>query len=104
DFHAEHDIVTEAWSPLGSGAVLNDPVLQGLAGKHKRSVAQIVLRWHRQLGHMVIPKTVTPARMQENLAIGDFTLAEDDMAKIGALDRADGRIGPDPDRFSLTSI
>lgn len=103
-FHAEHGIVTEAWSPLGQGSTLEDPVLAGLAQKHDRSVAQIVLRWHLQLGNMVIPKTVTPARMEENLAVGDFVLDEDDMARIAALDRADGRIGPDSDRFSRTKI
>ena len=98
-FHAEHGIVTEAWSPLGQGEVLQDPVLVGLAQKHNRSAAQIVLRWHLQLGTMVIPKTVTPARLAENLAVGDFVLDEQDMAQIAALDRADGRIGPNPDTF-----
>src|SRR5690606_15646867 len=103
-FHAEHGIVTEAWSPLGSGTALKDPALVALAHKHNRSVAQVILRWHRQLGNMAIPKTVTLSRMQENLAIGDFVLSEDDMAQIATLDRTEGRTGPDPDRFSKTQI
>ena len=100
-FHAEQDIVTEAWSPLGSGRCLNDPVLVGIAHKHSRSVAQVALRWHIQLDNMVIPKSVTPSRMQENLNVFDFTLDEEDMASIAALDRADGRFGPDPELFRM---
>jgi 2,5-diketo-D-gluconate reductase A len=100
-FHAEHDIVTEAWSPLDRGGVLNDPVLGAIANKHKRSVAQVVLRWHVQLGNMVIPKSVTPSRIRENIRVFDFSLDDDDMQAIAGLDRADGRRGPDPDEFSM---
>lgn len=101
EFHQEHDIVTEAWSPLGQGVLWNDPTLNALARKHGRSVAQIMLRWHIQLGNMVIPKSVTPSRLVENFAVFDFTLSDDDMQAIAALDAADGRTGPDPELFRL---
>lgn len=101
EFHAEHDIITEAWSPLGQGLLWEDPTLQTLANKHGRTIAQIMLRWHIQLGNMVIPKSVTPARLRENMAIFDFALDDDDMAAIAGLDQADGRVGPDPELFRL---
>ncbi len=102
EFHAEHDIVTESWSPLGRGALLEDAVLVDIAHKHKRTTAQIVLRWHIQLGNMTIPKSVTPSRIKENLQIFDFSLDDDDMRAIADLDRGEeGRTGPDPERFSL---
>ncbi|NYT82254.1 aldo/keto reductase [Alcaligenaceae bacterium] len=100
EFHTEHDIITEAWSPLGRGRLWEDTTLAGIAAKHGRSVAQVILRWHVQLGNMAIPKSVTPSRMRENLAVFDFTLDDQDMAAIAALDRADGRGGPDPEEFS----
>ena len=100
-FHAEHDIVTEAWSPLGRGQLWEDPELTAIARKHGRTVAQIMLGWHLQLGNMVIPKTVTPERMRENFDAFDFVLDEEDMAAIAALDRPDGRSGPDPELFRL---
>ncbi|HWK71674.1 MAG TPA: aldo/keto reductase [Burkholderiaceae bacterium] len=100
-FHAEHDIVTEAWSPLGRGKLWEDPTLAAIAKKHGRSVAQIMIRWHTQLGNMVIPKSVTPSRIRENFHVFDFTLDADDMAAIAALDRPDGRDGPDPELFRL---
>lgn len=99
DFHAEHDIITEAWSPLGRGRVWDDPTLTAIAEKHGRSLAQVMIRWHTQLGNMVIPKSVNPKRLEENFRIFDFDLDDDDMAKIARLDRADGRYGPDPDVF-----
>jgi len=98
-FHARHGIVTEAWSPLGQGTLLDDPVLQGIAHKHRRTTAQVVLRWHVQLGHMVIPKTATTARLAENLDVLRFALDDEDMRGIAALDSASGRIGPDPENF-----
>lgn len=99
-FHARHGIVSEAWSPLGQGGkLLKHPALVALAGKHGRTVAQIVLRWHLQRGHMVIPKSQTPARIRENIAIFDFALDDADMQAIAALD-GDHRIGPNPDTFS----
>lgn len=99
-FHAKHGILTESWSPLGQGQVLAEPVLAEIGGKHNRSPAQIVIRWHLQSGQIVIPKTVTPARMQENFAVFDFNLDEADMAAIAGLDQGTaGRIGPDPEVF-----
>jgi diketogulonate reductase-like aldo/keto reductase len=98
-FNTRHRIVSEAWSPLGQGGeLLGNAVLRELAGKHGRSVAQVVLRWHIQRGHMVIPKSQTPSRIRENIAIFDFALDDADMQAIAALD-AGHRIGPDPDKL-----
>lgn len=92
-----HGIVTEAWSPLGQGgALLTDPVITGIAAQHKASPAQIVIAWHLAIGNVVIPKSVTPSRIAENFASTEITLSADDLAAIAELDRADGRIGPDP--------
>jgi 2,5-diketo-D-gluconate reductase A len=104
EYHAEHGIVTEAWSPLGRGHLWDDPVLTSIAHKHGRSVAQVMIRWHTQLGNMVIPKSVTPSRIRENFHVFDFELNEEDMAAIATLDRADGRDGPDPETFSLIKL
>lgn len=101
EYHAEHDIITEAWSPLGRGQLWTHPVLVAIAKKHKRSVAQILLRWHLHLGNMVIPKSVTPSRIAENFNSFDFSLDESDLAAIAALDSPDGRHGPDPELFRL---
>jgi 2,5-diketo-D-gluconate reductase A len=98
-FHAEHGIATEAWSPLAQGEVLEDDTLVTIAAHHQRTVAQVILRWHLQLGNVVIPKSVTPARVRENFDLFDFELTEDDMAAIARLD-AGHRIGPDPETFS----
>jgi 2,5-diketo-D-gluconate reductase A len=97
-FHAEHGIVTEAWSPLAQGALLADPVVTSIADKHGRTPAQVVLRWHVQLDNVVIPKSVTPSRIAENFAVFDFELDGDDMDRIAGLDRGE-RTGPDPDTF-----
>jgi 2,5-diketo-D-gluconate reductase A len=97
-WHAEHDIATEAWSPLAQGEVLKDDTLVTIAAHHERTVAQVILRWHLQLGNVVIPKSVTPARVRENLDIFDFELTEDDLAAIARLD-AGHRTGPDPASF-----
>jgi 2,5-diketo-D-gluconate reductase A len=86
-FHAENDIVTEAYSPLDQGALLNDETLQKVAAKHGRTAAQVVLRWHIQLGNVVIPKSKTPARIAENADVFDFKLDNDDMAAIADLER-----------------
>ncbi|OXR50059.1 oxidoreductase [Pusillimonas sp. T2] len=101
EFHAQHNIVTESWSPLGHGLLWDNPVLTQIAQKHKRSLAQVVLRWHLQLDCMVIPKSVNPERMRENLALFDFSLDEQDMVEIAALHDAEARHGPDPERFRL---
>ena len=100
-FHAEHDIVTEAWSPLGFGKLWDNPALVRIARKHGRSVAQVILRWHVQIGNMVITKSVTASRLVENFQVHDFILSDDDMATIAGLDTPDGRVGPDPERFRL---
>jgi 2,5-diketo-D-gluconate reductase A len=97
-WHAEHGIATEAWSPLAQGEVLKDDTLVTIAAHHERTVAQVILRWHLQLGNVVIPKSVTPTRVRENLDLFDFELSEDDLAAIARLD-AGHRTGPDPASF-----
>jgi len=99
-FGAEHGIVTEAWSPIAQGAVLGDPVVTGIAASRERTPAQVVLRWHLQLGNVVFPKSVTPERVRENFALFDFELSAPEMAAISALNR-DERTGPDPDHFDM---
>ncbi|MFW5419904.1 aldo/keto reductase [Nocardiopsis sp. CNT-189] len=97
---AEHGIATEAWSPLGQGkGLLDEPVLTELAAKHGRTPAQVVLRWHLQLGNIAIPKSVTPSRIAENLDVFGFALDAGDMERIAALDTG-ARLGPDPDRMN----
>jgi 2,5-diketo-D-gluconate reductase A len=98
DFDREHGIVTEAWSPLGQGSSLEHPTVREIAEAHGRTPAQVVLRWHIQLGNMVIPKLVTPARIEENFTIFDFQLSDEEMAALEALDSGK-RTGPDPARF-----
>ncbi|RAY16699.1 aldo/keto reductase [Actinomadura craniellae] len=99
-FHAEHGIVTEAWAPLGQGkSLLDDPVLRRIGAAHGRSPAQVVLRWHLRLGNVVIPKSVTPSRIAENIDVFDFELTDAEMAEIGALDEG-RRLGPDPEVVS----
>lgn len=100
-FHAEHDIAVESWSPLGSGRLLDDPRIAAIAAKHAKSVAQVILRWHLQEGLIVIPKSIKPERMRENISVYDFALDADDMAAFAAMDSADGRTGPDPETFEL---
>jgi 2,5-diketo-D-gluconate reductase A len=87
-FHAENDIVTEAYSPLAQGALLNDVTLQKLAAKYGRTAAQVVLRWHLQLGNVVIPKSKTPDRIAENIDVFGFQLDNDDMAAIADLEHS----------------
>jgi len=95
DYHERHGILTESWSPIAQGDVLDDPVLQRIAARHRKTAAQIVLRWHVQLGLVVFPKSVNPARIRENIDIFDFELDLADMDAIAALD-AGGRRGLDP--------
>ncbi|MEW9529346.1 aldo/keto reductase [Microbispora sp. NPDC049125] len=100
DFHAEHGIATEAWSPLGQGQGLLDlPELAEIGAAHGKSPAQVVLRWHLQLGNVVIPKSVTPERIAENIDVFDFRLDDAEMAAIDALDNG-RRLGPDPATFA----
>ena len=95
-FHARRDIVTEAWSPLGEGGAFGHPVVVELARRHGRSPAQIVLRWHVRLGNVVIPKSTTPSRIRENIAVFDFELSDAEMAALAGLETGT-RLGPDPD-------
>lgn len=98
-FNDTHDIVTEAWSPLGSGAVLDDPVIGRIAESIGVSPAQVILRWDIQKGIVTIPKSVTPTRIAQNFDVFGFELTAEQIALIDDLDRADGRTGPDPDTF-----
>jgi 2,5-diketo-D-gluconate reductase A len=98
-FDAEHEIATEAWSPIARGKVADDPVIGGIAERLGRTPAQVTLRWHIQRGDIVFPKSVKRSRMEENFAIFDFELDQSDMAAISALNR-DERTGPDPDTLN----
>ncbi|WP_426565785.1 aldo/keto reductase [Angustibacter sp. McL0619] len=96
----EHQIVTEAWSPIAQGGVLDDAVVTEIAAAVGRTPAQVVLRWHIQRGDVIFPKSVTPARVEENFALFDFELDDAQMTAISGLDRGeDGRTGPNPDEF-----
>jgi 2,5-diketo-D-gluconate reductase A len=97
-WHARHDIATEAWSPLAQGKLLDDPIVARLADGRGKTPAQAILRWHLQIGNVVIPKSVTPERIRENIDVFDFELSPREMAAIGDLDRG-GRIGPQPATF-----
>lgn len=99
EFAAANGIASEAWSPLAQGAVLGDAAVLAAAAAHGRTPAQVILRWHLQQGRIIIPKSVTPSRMAENLDILDFELTDSDMASIDALERG-GRTGPDPASFN----
>jgi diketogulonate reductase-like aldo/keto reductase len=96
--HADLGIHTEAWSPLGKGIVFDDPTVAAMAQAHGKSPAQIVLRWHLQLGNIVIPRSVTPSRIEENFDVFDFELTSEEMTAFEALETG-GRTGPDPDEF-----
>ena len=98
-FGTAHGIATEAWSPLAQGTVLAEPAVAAAAQAHGRTPAQVILRWHLQQGRIIIPKSVTPARMVENMDILDFELSEQELAAIDALER-DGRMGPHPADFN----
>ncbi|MFL6125908.1 aldo/keto reductase [Actinophytocola sp.] len=99
-FDAEHGIATEAWSPLAKGGdLLKEPAVTSLATKYGRTAAQVVLRWHLQLGNVVIPKSATPSRIKENFEVFDFELTDEDVAALSSLDRG-LRTGPDPDTFN----
>ena len=99
-FHAEHGILTEAWAPLGQGrGLLAEPVLAEVGRAKGKSPAQVVLRWHIQLGNVVIPKSVTPSRIRENFDVFDFSLDDAEMQRVSSL--ATGkRLGPDPRTFN----
>lgn len=85
-YHRDHGIATEAWRPIAKGGVFDDRTIADLVEKYGKSPAQVVLRWHIQLGNIVFPKSVTPARIRENIAVFDFEISEDDMARVASLD------------------
>jgi 2,5-diketo-D-gluconate reductase A len=97
-WQADQGIVTEAWSPLAQGALLDDETIAAIAERHGKTPAQAILRWHLQLGNVVFPKSVTPERIRENIEFFDFKLSDAEMADFKRLDRGE-RIGPDPGTF-----
>ncbi len=98
-FNSRHGIATEAWSPLARGKVVGDAIVNEIAQRVDRTPAQVVLRWHIQLGNIVFPKSVTPERIQENFSLFDFVLSKDDMSALSRCNR-DERTGPNPDMFN----
>jgi 2,5-diketo-D-gluconate reductase A len=98
-FCAQHEIAVEAWSPIGRGHVLGDPEVVTIARDTGKTPAQVVLRWHIQRGDIVFPKSITPARIRENIDIFDFELTPEQMEMVSALNR-NHRMGPDPDTFA----
>jgi 2,5-diketo-D-gluconate reductase A len=99
-WHDDHRIATEAWSPLAQAQVLDDETIAGIAQAHGKTPAQTILRWHLQLGNIVMPKSVTPQRIRENFDLFDFELSEQEMEAFAGLDRGE-RIGPDSATFAL---
>jgi 2,5-diketo-D-gluconate reductase A len=98
-YHREHGIVTEAWSPLGQGGeILEDPTIGAIANNHGKTPAQVILRWHLQIGNVTFPKSVTPQRIRENIDVFDLELTDEEVEQIDELDRGE-RLGPDPERF-----
>ncbi|WP_415830242.1 aldo/keto reductase, partial [Kibdelosporangium persicum] len=98
-YHSEHGIVTQAWSPLANGRLVGDESIRLMAEKYGKTPAQVILRWHLELGNVVIPKSATPERIRENIDIFDFELAEDDVLALSEMHN-DTRVGPHPDHFS----
>jgi len=96
EFHAEKGVRIESWSPLGSGRLLGDPTIEGIAKKHGKSIAQVIIRWHLQQGLIVIPKSVKRDRIAANFDVFSFELDAEDIRKIDAMDSSAGRVGPDP--------
>lgn len=98
-FHDKNNILTEAWAPLGRGQFLDNAILKKIADEHHKTVAQIILRWHMEMGTVAIPKSHVPARIAENFNIFDFQLTAANHDAIASLDRVDGRLGPNPSEF-----
>jgi 2,5-diketo-D-gluconate reductase A len=98
-FHAQHNIATECWGPLGQGSLVSDEKLAAIGRKYGKTPAQVILRWHLDNGFIVIPKSVTASRIRENIEVFDFTLDAEDMRAIEAMDDRSGRVGPDPAIF-----
>ncbi|MFI9506129.1 aldo/keto reductase [Nocardia sp. NPDC052566] len=103
EFHAANAIATEAWSPLGQGTLLEDKTIAAIAKQVGRTPAQVIIRWHLQLGNIVIPKSVTPSRIVANFDVFGFELTQEQMDAVNALDNG-GRIGPDPDDFTVGGV
>jgi len=99
EFGRSHGVVTEAWSPLGQGTLVDEAGVQAIADAYGKSLAQVILRWHIQNGNVVIPKSNRRERMAENFDVFDFELTQAEVAIIDALDRG-GRLGSDPDVVS----
>ncbi|MGI9094005.1 MAG: aldo/keto reductase [Thermoleophilaceae bacterium] len=99
EFHSEHGILTEAWSPLAQGELLDDRTVAEIAEAHGRTPAQVILRWHVETGNVVIPKSVTPERIRENIEVFDFDLSSEETDRIAGLGSGDGRVGPHPESF-----
>ena len=97
-FHANLGIVTQSWSPLGRGKLLNEPIIKTIAKKHNSTEAQVIIAWHLKVGNVVIPKSITPSRIQENYQASKINLDSDDISQILKLD-AGIRVGPDPLQF-----
>ena len=97
-YNSDHGIATEAWSPLARGRFNEDPIIESIAKKHSKTPTQVVVRWHIDLGNLVIPKTATASRLAENISVFDFKLDGEDMAAIKTLDSG-LRTGPNPDEF-----
>lgn len=98
EYCQKEEIAVEAWSPLAQGRLMDEPTLNHLAEKYEKSPAQVILRWHLQNDHIIIPKSINPKRIIENADIFDFELSLSDMTEINGLNM-DERIGPDPDHF-----
>jgi 2,5-diketo-D-gluconate reductase A len=102
EYGQSQGIVTEAWSPIAQGEVLDDETIVAIAERLGKTAAQVVLRWHIQRDHIVFPKSTTPQRIEENFQLFDFELSDDDVERMNGLDRGEqGRTGPHPDRFDL---
>jgi 2,5-diketo-D-gluconate reductase A len=99
-FCAGHQIAIEAWSPIARGGALDDPTIVSIARSVGKTPAQVVLRWHIERGDIIFPKSVTPARIKENIDIFDFELSGEDVEAISALNKNE-RTGPDPDKFDM---
>jgi 2,5-diketo-D-gluconate reductase A len=101
EVHAKLGIATEAWSPLGQGSLLQNPTITAIGKTHGKTAAQVLIRWHLQLGNIVIPKSVNPERIVSNFDVFDFELNDGDMASIASLENGT-RLGPDPRTFNFT--
>ncbi len=101
EVHKKLGIATEAWSPLGHGRLLDHPTITGIADAYGRTPAQVIIRWHVQVGNIVIPKSVNPERIASNFDVFDFELSDDDVTSISSLDNGT-RLGPDPCTFNFT--